>query len=219
MEKTEKMIQLTEIISYKKATREPLCADIGIIRGKEKLWLYDVGTGDEARLKIRRLQEEAGQDLSVVLSHFHPDHTGNLLQLLEEFTTESALYVGENTYKYTQTGIVVKEDLYIEDGEEFHLFPLPSCHAKGSLGLEISGEYAFLGDGIYSTQKGGRRVYNAQLLLEEIRVLKALRAETFLLSHRDPMMVKKETVIAWLEQIYAGREKGNAYIEAAENFC
>ena len=146
---------------------------------------------------------------SVILSHFHPDHIGNL----SYFPDGTEVYVGENTRKYTKKGLTVTEDLYLEDGCRLHIFPLPSTHAKGSLGLEVDDEYAFLGDGVYAAQKGERVVYNAQLLREELKVLKSLKAHTFLISHGDPFCQGREETIRQLEEIYSRREKDQPYIQ------
>ncbi len=203
------MIQINETISYIPSTREPLSAEIGVICGRERLWFYDVGDSRAAREEILALLPSASFG-GVVLSHFHPDHIGNLFC----FPDEMELYVGENTRKYTKKGVSVAGDLYLEDGCELHLFPLPSTHARGSLGLEVNGEYAFLGDGLYPGRKGGRAVYNAQFLREQIRVLKALKAHTFLISHQAPFSRGKEETICRLEEIYSRREKNLPYIGA-----
>lgn len=219
------MIRINGTVSYIESTNDPLSAEVGVIRGREKIWLYDVGNSGESREEIRNLISPAqdtgrtpspllssGSELpcSVVLSHFHPDHIGNLAGLPDPLE----LYVGGNTWKYTKKGIAVTGDLYLEDGCALHLFPLPSTHAKGSLGLEVDGEYAFLGDGLYPGRKGGRAVYNAQFLKEGIDVLKSLKAHTFLLSHRDPFAQGREETIRELEEIYSRREANQPYIEA-----
>ena len=92
---------------------------------------------------------------------------------------------------------MVESDLYIDDGVKIHFFPLPSTHAKGSLGMEVDETYAFLGDGIYPMQKNGQALYNANLLADQLRVLHSLKAE----------------VIAELEAIYARRQSQSMYIE------
>ena len=53
----------------------------------------------------------------------------------------SEIYVGANTFKYSGKGTAVDSDLYIEDGVRLHLFQIPCCHAKGSLGLEVNEKY------------------------------------------------------------------------------
>ena len=62
-------IRINDRISYIEASEDPLSADIGIIEDSDSTWLYDVGNGEKSI---------CGLDSSyhVVLSHFHPDHTG-----------------------------------------------------------------------------------------------------------------------------------------------
>ena len=93
-----------------------------------------------------------------------------------------------------------------------HLFELPCSHAKGSIGLEVNEKYAFLGDAAYCMTKDGRPAYNANLLAEEIKVLKGLTAEYFLLSHDKKFVRRKEVVLSWLEGIYGKRDAKNPYI-------
>ena len=107
----------------------------------------------------------------------------------------------------------MEEDIYVDDGElSLHIFPLPSSHAKGSLALEVNNKYCFLGDGIYAMQKGSGQLYNAGLLREEIEVLKNVKADKFMCSHKTPFERPKKVVIRWLESIYNKREKDNPYI-------
>ena len=105
------------------------------------------------------------------------------------------------------------EEFFTEEGGvSFHVFPLPSSHAKGSLGLEVNGEYAFLGDGIYAASKTGKYVLNAQLLFEQIRTLKKLEAKYFILSHRKNVVEEREVVLRLLSEQYAMRTPDSPYI-------
>lgn len=78
--------------------------------------------------------------------------------------------------------------------------------------MEIDNEYAFVGDALYCRIKDGCRIYNAQLLKEEITVLKNLKASLLLVSHYGGMIRSKADVIAELESIYQMRERNNAEI-------
>ena len=191
-------IVIDDRISYIEATEDPLSADIGIIHCNGVTWLYDVGS-DERR--IASLQGE----YNVVLSHFHQDHAGNF-----EKIGIRTLYVSKETYAHLRQGTIVSTDLYEGD---LHVFPIPSSHAKGCLGLEVDGTYAFVGDALYGREKNGRYVYNAQLLKEEIEVLKKLRAPLLLVSHRKGLIRRKEEVIAELNEIYQRRVKSEPLIE------
>lgn len=195
-------IRISDRISYWKATEVPLSADIGVVEGDECVWVFDVGNSTEALECIRSITKS----LNLVLSHFHKDHIGNVKQLDEN------IYQGAHTLKYTHFGEVVHGDIWIEDGAKIHLFEIPSGHAKGCIGMEVDEEYAFLGDAIYCTMKEDKQVYNANLLAEQIKVLRTLKAKYFLLSHRERFVCKKEVVLRQLESIYAMRDAKCAWI-------
>lgn len=190
---------------YWKATQEPLSADIGVLEGDKYTWIFDVGNGPEAAACLRSLPGPK----KAVLSHFHQDHIGNWREAELE-----TLYQGAHTFQYTGAGEVVRGSLTMEDGALIRLFEIPSSHAKGCIGMEVDEKYAFLGDATYCTVKytQGRPAYNANLLADEIKVLRAVKAPCFLLSHDDAYMRKKEDVLAELEEIYARRNPQSAYI-------
>ena len=191
------VIDINERISYIEATEEPLSADIGIIRCNDTEWLYDVGNDERSLAGLK------GQ-YNVVLSHFHQDHTGSLdkVQIGE-------LYVSGETFRHTGRGTIADRDLMIGD---LHIFPIPSSHTKGCLGLEVAETWAFVGDALYSKVKDGFYVYNAQLLKDEIEVLRNLKASELLVSHFGGFIRPKDEVIAELEEIYAQRERNDPYI-------
>lgn len=191
---------ITDRISYFPATEAPLSADVGIIRCDDELWIYDVGSSEEVAESVNALPGHK----NIVLSHFHPDHTGNVSRMAYDM-----LYAGAFTCRKLEKGTVVDSHLHFKNG--IHLFPLPSGHAKGCVGLEY-GDYAFLGDATYSTMKAGQIAYNAGLLKELITVLKSLQANWFLVSHSEPFAHPKEEVIAQLEEIYARHDRYEPYI-------
>lgn len=199
-------IQISERISYWKATEEPLSADIGVVTGDKYIWVFDAGDGEEVLRCVCSLEAP----VNLVLSHFHKDHIGNVGKM-----NYSNLYQGAHTLKYTHAGEVIRGDMWIEDGVTIHLFEIPSGHAKGCIGMEV-GDYAFLGDAIYCVIKDGKPVYNANLLGEQIKVLRALQAKYFLLSHRERVACKKEVVLRQLESIYAKRDSQSAWIFVEE---
>ena len=191
-------IVIDDRISYIEATEDPLSADIGMVRGDEVTWLYDLGS-DERR--IASLQGE----YNVVLSHFHQDHVGNYGRV-----GVRELYLSKETYAHLRQGTIVSGEISVGD---LRIFSIPSSHAKGCLGLEVDGKYAFVGDAMYGREKNGKYVYNAQLLKDEIEVLKKLRAPWLLVSHYKGLIRRKEEVIAELEEIYQRRVKGEPLIE------
>lgn len=196
------IIRICDRISYIKASEEPLSADVGIIEGDECVWLFDLGCSDDAVNEINSIEKPK----NAVISHFHPDHMGNLGRV-----NIAEVFLGTNTFKYAKCGTVVDKDIFIDDGMKIHIFPLPSSHAKGSLGME-TGEYAFLGDGTYATMKQRRICYNASVLKEEIAVLKKLSAKFFLVSHDEKFIRGREEVIAELEEIYSKRDPKESFI-------
>ena len=188
------VIDINERISYIEATEEPLSADIGIIRCNDTEWLYDVGNDERSLAGLK------GQ-YNVVLSHFHQDHTGSL-----DKVQTGELYVSGETFRHTGRGTIVNDELTVGD---LRIFQIPSSHTKGCLGLEVVGEYAFVGDALYCKVKDGYYVYNAQLLKDEIEVLKTLKAPKLLVSHFKGFVRPKDEAIEELEQIYSLREKNN----------
>ncbi len=190
-------------IFYWKATTEPLSSDVIAVRGDKALWLYDVGDNEKLSHIIEALPEEK----NIILSHFHKDHIGNLTKL-----TFKELYQSNNTYKYTGVGNIIKENMVIDDGIKLQLFELTSSHSKGCIALVVNKKYAFLGDATYCTMKNGQAVYNSQLLYDEIKQLKSIETEYFVLSHDERFNRNKHEVIAELEEIYSSREKNNPYI-------
>ncbi len=191
------VVTINDRIRYIEASEQPLSAEIGIIRAEGGLWLYDVGCGAE---RVAGLTES----YRIVLSHFHADHVGNLDALRAE-----ALYVSAETYRHVRRGTVIDSDTWVGD---LHIFPLPSSHARGCLGLEVGDTWAFVGDGLYSRVRDGFYIYNAQLLQSEIAVLRALRAPYLLVSHYPGLVRSKDAVLEELEAIYAMRDKDLAEI-------
>ena len=205
------VIELEKNISYIEPTQNPLSANVVLIEGENNLWLYDVGN-NPCVPQIISAFNTSNKKINVILSHFHADHIGNLDKI-----SYSNVYQGRLTYKYTKTGEILENDLYFRDGNmNLHFFPLPSSHAKGSLALEINEKYCFFGDGVYAMQKGEKRLYNAGILKEEIEILKNIKAQHFMLSHRNPFDNSKDSVIRLLDGIYAKRKSGEPYISGID---
>ena len=215
-------VKITEEISYITSSIEPLSAEIGIIEGKDYLYLFDVGNNKEVSEHLQTLPKKK----KIVLSHFHPDHIGNIGNVSFE-----KLYVGVNTEKYLHNYIfdyateaiedakdkqsrykIVLEPIRIEDGIKLEIYPIPNSHAKGSLALLVEEQYLFLGDALYCKRKDGKCVYNAQLLKEEIELLKKLSAKFVVSSHAIPLVREKSIELSKLEEIYVKRKKDDAYI-------
>lgn len=196
-------IKISNRISYFAPSENPLSANVGIIRGDLFLWLFDVGNGRETFNAIQSLPGEK----SIVISHFHPDHMGNLQKC-----SYMNLFVSNNTRKYAHAGTVVSKELSIDDGVNFHILAFPSAHAKGSLALEVNNEYVFLGDALYPTTKNDRPCYNACVVMEQIDYLTKLSAQYVLSSHRTPFVERKEVILTELLHILQKRHKDEPYI-------
>lgn len=189
---------INEKISYIECSDDPLSADIGIIRNGDSVWLYDVGSDERA---IAELTDH----YNIVLSHFHQDHIGNIgkLNIKEAF-------VSDETKRLVQMGTIVDGDIYIGN---LHIFPLPSSHCKGCLGLEVDETYAFVGDALYSKFRDGYYIFNTQLVKDEITVLKKLKAPYLLVSHFKGLVRCRDEVIAELTELYHCRDKNSPEIK------
>lgn len=191
------MKKINNIYSIIKGNDNPLSSDVAIIKDR---FVFEVGNGDYIIDELNKIDDKI-----IAISHFHQDHIANLNKL--EY---KELYIGDNTYKYTNKGIIIDKDLYIDD---VHLFKINSCHAKGSIGLEIS-DYAFVGDALAPCLKKNQYVYNVQMLKEEIETLENLKAKYLITSHHMEEYQDKNEIIDRLKKIYETREKNNPYIKA-----
>lgn len=215
--------KLTDRISVLPASSNPLSADVGIVRGKKEIYIYDVGAGDEAWMTLENLSAPK----NIVLSHFHNDHMGNLSRM-----TCRRVYGGRETIKHLPTlncncsktqpvfyadsvqreTICVEAPVSIEDGGRIDIVPMPSTHAKGSLVMCVDEEYTFLGDAIYTAVIKGQPCYNVQLLKSQLEVLAALNSRYFFLSHDEQFVYEKQELLDFLKRIYDSRRKNEAYI-------
>lgn len=178
-----------------------------------------------------------GKDVNIVISHFHRDHMGNLERIAKIPTTGKCvnLYVSSYTYKHCKTGIIVDEEITIDDGVKIRIFPMESSHSKGCLCLAVNDEVAFIGDAIYPAYKAiddnsgkmdacvdkfdnrkdyrkQQKVYNVQHMKSQIEKLKSLDVKKVFLAHEKNPLVRKEIIVVFLERIYKKREAGNPYI-------
>lgn len=200
-------IKINENICCIEASFDPLSADIGIIRESGAVWLFDVGNGSFSLEELKK-KLSGNEKVNVALSHFHADHTGNIAEV-----SADEIYASKETIRHIGRGNIITEDTYFG---QLHVFPLPSSHCKGSIGLEI-GEYVFVGDALYCRAKDDVCIYNAQLLKEEIRLLKTLRADKVIQSHFKGLIRRKDDVIAELEEIYRLRKANDPEIRFKED--
>lgn len=109
--------------------------------------------------------------------------------------------------------VTVFDAIKIQDGISVEIHHVPNSHAKGSLLMQINNGHIFIGDALYSKKEGKNYVYNAQLLKEEIELLKNLPGKKVFSDHEERPLKSKDAVIRFLEQIYEKREKNDAYIK------
>ena len=160
---------------------------------------------------------------------------GDTLSLTYERPAFHRLYIGAHTRKYIPDGEVItaptiislasgincpaeertvgNEPAQLYDGVKICVFPIPNSHCKGSLIMTVDDEYAFIGDSGYCMTKDGRRCYNAQLLKDEIELLKKLPVSKLLVSHDRKYIRSKDVVLRQLEAIYGRRTPDSPYIE------
>ena len=204
-----KEIKLTDRISYLPAVEHPLSADIVLVRGDSGLFVFDVGNCDAATTYLNELHVHK----TVILSHFHSDHTARL-----EDTVFDELYVGNQTFKSVRQGITVTEPVVLKDGIEVRIVPIPATHAKGSL-LMVADGVVFTGDATYAMWKDGKVIYNSQLLKGTIDTLKAQPEDKCYLSHDGGVIRQKEAILKLLTGIYAKRTSDSLYIVLNDDEC
>ncbi len=220
------LLKISDNISYLPATENPLSADVIFIQNDDALWIFDCGRSDEAFLEILKFQDFAKKNnltLNLVISHFHEDHTDNLIRVLPDF-----VYAGDFTVRHfgwnsvsfqenllkngnSQAKIeIVRESKSFQNGS-VQLIPLVNSHAKGSLCLRFK-NFLFLGDAVYPTEKKGLECYNVQQLHQEIQTLKNTPCEYFCISHAKYFVKSKESIIKHLEEIYAKKNGNDPWI-------
>ncbi len=194
------IISINDNICYLRQTRNPLSAEVVFIWDRDTTWIYDVGSCDFAAECINLIPSPK----NIVLSHYHEDHYTNLNRV-----SWDKLYCGRHGVKRMGQGIVVQDEV---QAGGVKLFTFPSSHARSCVGLQF-GDYAFLGDGTYSDEKGSLQFYNSQKLQAEIEFLKKLDVKYFGISHDRKFIRPKESIILFLEHIYKKRRSDSPIIE------
>lgn len=171
------------------AEDEPLSADVFIISGDEGEYVFDVGSSDAAYEAIASLEKP----VTVILSHFHRDHTENMRRLQVAQTL-----AGVRTMKYIPAGTLVDAPLIIRDGVTIEVRPCVSPHAPGCLIATVDGTYTFIGDLYYARPGTGqgeaRGMYN---------VLRQLDTKYFVVSHeKGSPLVKKDELLRMVKEYF-----------------
>lgn len=158
--------------------KEPLSSDSFIIEGDARYYVYDVGASDAACTAIAALDKP----VTVILSHFHRDHTANMTRL-----SPDEILVGARTRRQLGLGTLVDAPLHICDGVELLIQPCVSPHAPGCLIVTVDGLHTLIGDLHYARPEKGQG--EAKGMWNQ---LKALQTEYFILSHSegDPVVPK-----------------------------
>lgn len=161
---------------------EPLSSDAFIIEGDAQYYVYDVGASDAAHEVISALDKP----VTVILSHFHRDHTANMAHLSPKHTL-----VGARTRKQLGLGTLVDAPVTIRDGVEILVQPCVSPHAPGCLIATVDGAWTLIGDLHYARpgmgQGEAKGMHNA---------LRVLQTQRFIVSHsRDCPIVERERLL------------------------
>lgn len=183
------MIRLTPKIRQIPAVADPLSADVFIIEGDTRYYVFDVGCNDEAFQAISALNKP----VTVILSHFHRDHTGNMSRLSPADTL-----AGARTMKYISGGTLVDAPVTIRDGVEIIVQPCVSPHAPGCLIATVDGEYTFIGDLHYAHPGTGQGEAKGML-----NVLKTLGTRYFVPSHLEGNpLVEREVLLRDVKEYF-----------------
>lgn len=199
----KELINLTNNICYLPADEKPLSADVIFIRQTDITWIFDVGSNEQARNEIEKINGKK----NIVISHFHEDHTENLTRIGYD-----RIYAGDYTVKHFSLGgektFAVTEP--VTEGN-VKIIPVVNSHAKGSLILQC-GKFVFLGDCIYPTEKRGRTCYNVQQLNAQIKIMEEIDGEFFCTSHARILPKSRDAVITHLKDIYKMRTANEPWI-------
>lgn len=228
------LIKIDDTISYYPQIEEPLSSDVIIVKGDTGYFVFDAGNSIEAAKILNDLEGTK----RLILSHFHMDHVANVLRAdfdeiygskktirrISEasFAEQARVAVGSDRSEPDRSTVTevnltdavkaVERPLILSDGVKIEIRPIPCSHSKGSLIMIVDDSIAFIGDAFYAMFKGENRVYNAQLLKEEIEFIKALNVDRFFLSHDGGKIRNKRFVLRFLNAFYERRDRGEAYI-------
>lgn len=184
------MNQLAPRIRQIPAASDPLSADVFIIEGDERYYVFDVGANDEAFAAVSALDKP----VTVILSHFHRDHIGNMSRLNSADTL-----AGARTMKYISGSTLVDAPVTIHDGVTIAVRPCVSPHAPGCLIATVNGEYTFIGDLHYA--RPGTGLGEAKGMLN---VLKKLETRYFVVSHaQGSPLVEKSALLQSVKAYFA----------------
>lgn len=167
----------------------PLSSDAFIIEGDAQYYVYDVGASDAAYEAIAALDKP----VTVILSHFHRDHTENMARMHPICT-----FVGARTRKQLGLGTLVDGPVTIRDGVEIVVQPCVSPHAPGCLIATVDGAYTLIGDLHYGRPDKGQGEARGMRNL-----LRTLKTECFIVSHAPGSpIVKRDAFLREIGVLY-----------------
>jgi len=172
------------------AVQEPLSSDAFIIEGDTRYYVYDVGASDAAYETIAALNKP----VTVILSHFHRDHTANMARLAPQ-----EVLVGARTRKHLGLGTLVDASVTLQDGVTIEVQPCVSPHAPGCLIATVDGTYTLIGDLHYARPGTGQGEAKGML-----NVLKRLNTPCFVVSHADDSPIVEKAVLLREIGVYFG---------------
>lgn len=176
-------------IRYISATNDPLSADVYCIEGNKYCYIYDVGNNDRSLQYVNQISKEK----VVVLSHYHKDHTGNIADIHYR-----DLYVGKKTYEAIGKGVIVEDNLTINDGVSIDVIHCTSPHTDGSLIITVDNEYTLIAD-LYFT----RPPFDKEKAMRMIESLRNVDTKYFVVSHQeDEKVIPKDKLIAELTDYF-----------------
>ena len=176
-------------------------SSIGIISGEDYSLMIDTGASS-AQLKtlesgIER-KELPGNIRYAIITHFHPDHLLNLkcLPLLK-------VVASKNTSRYIHVDQIIDKatDLDLQD-IKVTVFPLPSVHAKGSIGVYLPKEQiTFIGDALCMKEKDRKPYTNKDITINMINTLRSYPTKKYILGH-EPSSLTQDQINDYLNSIY-----------------
>ena len=179
-----------------------ISSSIGIISGKDYSLMVDTGASP-AQLKtlesgIER-KELPGNIRYAIITHFHPDHLSNL-----KYLPLIKVIASKNTSRYIHVDQIIDKavDLDLQD-LKVTVFPLPSVHARGSIGVYLPKEQiTFIGDALCMKEKDGKPYTNKDITINMVNTLRSYPTKKYILGH-EPSSLTQDQISDYLDSIYS----------------
>lgn len=196
------IIKVSDTIRIIEQDTSIISSSIGIVSGNDFSIMIDTGASAD---QIKTLEEgiktkELPDNIKyVVISHFHPDHLSNL-----KYLPSLKVIASKNTSRYTHVDQIVDKEITLDlKNIKLVIFPLPSIHAKGSLGIYLPDEQiTFIGDALCMKEKEGKPYTNKDVTLNMINVLRTYPTKRYILGH-EPSSLTQKQINDYLTNIYS----------------